>query len=87
MKPQRPFLMGYFFPHLRRAVPPPPPPSATGTVGADVPPASGRGGCVGRHQGPGLGMGQEGRVPGGGQGLPLPPLQQLVCPLPFPSLG
>ncbi|XP_063126233.1 proline-rich protein 29 isoform X5 [Rattus norvegicus] len=26
-----------------RDVPPPPPPSATGTVGADVPPASGRG--------------------------------------------
>ncbi|XP_016286107.2 proline-rich protein 29 isoform X1 [Monodelphis domestica] len=26
----------------RRGIPPPPPPSATGTVGADVPPASGR---------------------------------------------
>ncbi|XP_036195884.1 proline-rich protein 29 isoform X1 [Myotis myotis] len=43
-----------------RAVPPPPPPSATGTVGADVPPASGRGrGCG--QQAPGLGMGQEAR--------------------------
>ncbi|XP_063126231.1 proline-rich protein 29 isoform X2 [Rattus norvegicus] len=30
-------------PASRRDVPPPPPPSATGTVGADVPPASGRG--------------------------------------------
>lgn len=82
MKPQRPFLMGYFFSHLRRAVPPPPPPSATGTVGADVPPASGRGRCVGRHQGPGLGMGQEARrvvFRGWGQG------RGLVCPLPFPS--
>ncbi|XP_027728778.1 proline-rich protein 29 [Vombatus ursinus] len=29
-------------PSARRGVPPPPPPSATGTVGADVPPASGR---------------------------------------------
>ncbi|XP_012588433.1 PREDICTED: proline-rich protein 29 [Condylura cristata] len=29
----------FCLPHLRRAVPPPPPPSATGTVGADVPPA------------------------------------------------
>ncbi|KAL2100834.1 hypothetical protein ACEWY4_002595 [Coilia grayii] len=27
-------------PALRRAVPPPPPPSATGTVGADIPPAT-----------------------------------------------
>ncbi|XP_019837102.1 proline-rich protein 29 isoform X1 [Bos indicus] len=38
-----------------RAVPPPPPPSATGTVGADVPPASGRD-QVGGQQGPGQGV-------------------------------
>ncbi|XP_065766948.1 proline-rich protein 29-like [Muntiacus reevesi] len=46
-------LMGGFFSlsHLRRAVPPPPPPSATGTVGADVPPASGRD-QVGGQRGP-----------------------------------
>lgn len=31
---------------LRRDVPPPPPPSATGTVGADVPPASGQWGLT-----------------------------------------
>ena len=41
--------------HLRRAVPPPPPPSATGTVGADVPPASGRD-QVGGQQGPSQGV-------------------------------
>ncbi|XP_059003465.1 proline-rich protein 29 isoform X1 [Mustela lutreola] len=39
-------------------VPPPPPPSATGTVGADVPPASGRGRAGGQW---GPGMGQEAR--------------------------
>ncbi|XP_032097883.1 proline-rich protein 29 isoform X1 [Sapajus apella] len=73
-----------------RAVPPPPPPSATGTVGADVPPASGR-----------LGLGAAGPRPGsesGGQEGPgaLQPglgvsyhhcCGQLACPPPFSSLG
>lgn len=50
----------FSFLHVRRAVtvPPPPPPSATGTVGADVPPASGRGRAGGQW---GPGMGQEAR--------------------------
>nr|XP_055193518.1 proline-rich protein 29 [Nyctereutes procyonoides] len=39
-----------------RTVPPPPPPSATGTVGADVPPASGRH-RVGEQWGPSPGQG------------------------------
>ncbi|XP_067570231.1 proline-rich protein 29 isoform X1 [Pseudorca crassidens] len=43
-----------------RAVPPPPPPSATGTVGVDVPPASGRG-QVGGQWGPGLAVDQKAR--------------------------
>ncbi|KAG8505076.1 Proline-rich protein 29 [Galemys pyrenaicus] len=46
-----------------RAVPPPPPPSATGTVGADVPPASGRGWVLGsRAQALGWSGAQEGHV-------------------------
>eukprot|EP00070_Physeter_catodon_P032692 XP_028339586.1 proline-rich protein 29 isoform X1 [Physeter catodon] len=43
-----------------RAVPPPPPPSATGTVGVDVPPASGRD-QVGGQWGPGLAVDQKAR--------------------------
>lgn len=59
-------LMGGFFslPHLRRAVPPPPPPSATGTVGADVPPASGKDQVVPRPRG--RSEGGEGHVSRGG---------------------
>lgn len=49
-----------FSPCPRRAVPPPPPPSATGTVGVDVPPASGRD-QVGGQWGPGLAVDQKAR--------------------------
>lgn len=66
-------------------MPPPPPPSATGTVGADVPPASGRGGVGGQW---GLTWGrlrcQKGHVPceeGGSGVLPI-----TTPDLPRPSL-
>ncbi|XP_017526225.2 proline-rich protein 29 isoform X1 [Manis javanica] len=72
-----------------RAVPPPPPPSATGTVGADVPPASGRDMVVGQWD-PGLGMdgsgGQEGLV-AWGMGVPTVTTAGNWPLLPFDSLG
>lgn len=68
-------------------MPPPPPPSATGTVGADVPPASGTG-RLGGQWGPGLEMGQKARR------ITFPwddsychRCRQLACPRPFSSLG
>lgn len=75
-----------FLLHFRRAVPPPPPPSATGTVGADVPPASGRG-SLGGQWGPGLEMGQKARrimFPWGD--CCCHHCRQLACPPSFPSL-
>lgn len=70
-------------------MPPPPPPSATGTVGADVPPASGRDMVVGQWD-PGLGMdgsgGQEGLV-AWGMGVPTVTTAGNWPLLPFDSLG
>lgn len=68
-------------------MPPPPPPSATGTVGADVPPASGRG-RLGGQWGPGLEMGQKARrtmFPWGDSYCHH--CRQLACLPPFPSVG
>lgn len=74
-------------------MPPPPPPSATGTVGADVPPASGRGGVGGQW---GLTWGRLrcekgcvlcGWVAGRRRVSYQPRLQTLPCPILCSSLG
>ncbi|XP_013827942.1 PREDICTED: proline-rich protein 29 isoform X1 [Capra hircus] len=64
-----------------RAVPPPPPPSATGTVGADVPPASGKDQVVPRPRG--RSGGGEGHVSRGGGHVVLSSLSGSV-PLTLP---
>lgn len=70
-------------------MPPPPPPSATGTVGAEVPPASGRD-WVGGQQGPGLGVAEKARrilSPGWGWGGGVSVTTAGNWPAPLPSLG
>ncbi|XP_054544890.1 proline-rich protein 29 isoform X2 [Talpa occidentalis] len=70
-----------------RAVPPPPPPSATGTVGADVPPASGGLGCLAVGPSRGVLRSPGSHVSGPGGAPTATTIGSWAIPSPFPLWG